>query len=336
MKNFKLDKENLMEYFKKTVVPNLLFEVDLDSPMGFEEISQFTNVNYLFRVEFGTKSGKMSVILKHAQDFVKVKPEMGFDVRRNYYEAKVLKRFGQIWGKGVVPEVYYHDEEHKVNVLEDFGEDCLVMASEFEQDKLHPEICGLLGEKLAILHSSTLETGETVRETVEEENEYRKFYLDFKMAGSVAIDEKATHDLVEEANGEPWSLIWGDPVTKNILISSKGVHLIDFEGSLSWDPAFDLGHMYAHWLLKYLEKPGLKVQVQQDIEAILQAYKVEMLKNIDLTVVKSIEERGSKYAGATILHRLNGLSQFKFSEERRQSMLGSGKRLLEKGGSLYE
>jgi tRNA A-37 threonylcarbamoyl transferase component Bud32 len=331
----KLDKNSLAQYIRKFVIPNLPWAVG-GSLVKFEEISQFTNVNYLFRVYLKTDDGEKSVVLKYSREFVKAKPDMQFDVRRNYYEAKVLKRFAQIWGKEVVPTVYYHDEENQVNILEDFGKDCLVIAKELEIDRLHPEICQTLGTRLALLHSSTLETTEIVRDSQAEEDDYRKFFLNFKMAGSKMIDETATDNLITESSQTPSSLIWGDPVTKNILLKDNRVFFLDFEGSLRWDPAFDLGHMYAHWLIKYLENPDLIEQVKQCVVSIFNGYQSKMRERVDSNIVEYILERSRKHAGATILHRLRGLSQFKFSEERKQEMTETGRRLLREGGNLYE
>lgn len=331
MSKFVLNKENIKDYFIGNVVPNLPFSLDLETPQEYQEITEHTNVNFLFRVSFKSiNSSISSLILKHAQDWVKVKPEIEFESDRNSTEGKVLTIFRDIWGEGSVPKVYYQDYNNNVLVLEDFGRDCLVLASEFDKNVVHPEVADVLGERLGILHASTYGGNETVRKN-QEEDSFKEYFTNFKMAGAKKVNEKATIDLIESGREVTEALIWGDPVPKNILISKKGIHFIDMEGSLQWDPAFDFGHAAAHWLIKYLECPNLELEVEKALSNLFGAYKRELNKVVGNSDIKALVLRSNRYAGATLLHRLKGLSQFDIPEKRMKNILRVGENLLVKG-----
>lgn len=321
-KQLVLTKENIPKYFKETVGPNLPWKIKPEAKIRVEEITKYTNVNFLFRIYFETEEGKKSVVLKQALPFVKVKPDWKFEPIRNFYEQKALKRFAEILGPGIVPEVYFHDGKNWVNVLEDVNPDHIVLADEFDQGRLRPEIAPRLGEILGTLHGKTYGTSESIRD----EEFKRWFLLDFKLVGAKKISEELTENLFQEGEKAASALLWGDSVTKNITIEKSGaVHITDFEGVITWDPAFDLGQLVAHYILKLEEDESLREMVKKCVADLIRAYQGRLKEfNVPKGDIEKILVRSNKYLGSTTLHRLKGLSQFGFDKRIQERIKQDG------------
>lgn len=140
-KHFLLDTETASQYAKDVLD---IFKKDED--LYVEEIGD-GNINYVFKVS--SKDTGKSIVIKQADAFLRSSGRP-LDLHRNKIEAEILKIEGEL-AKGLVPEVYYYDENMYALSMEDISE-CKNLRKELLKGKmfnhLSEEISTFLAETL--------------------------------------------------------------------------------------------------------------------------------------------------------------------------------------------
>lgn len=86
-----------------------------------------------------------------------------------------------------------------------------------------------------------------------------------ELAGSIG-------EVVEQMLATTACLVHGDFSPKNVLVGAGGLWVLDFEVAHVGDPAFDLGFMLNHLLLKSVHRPDAAVRYYGCAHAFLTAY----------------------------------------------------------------
>jgi len=225
-----------------------------DAPVSLEDVGKLSNINYVYRVDVPDRRIYLKVIPEKPKRLPIALPR-----ERVHSEAAGLRRFRELAGNDlVVPEVLFVDGEEMALAMSDVGDgrDVLfhVLQSRFE---LLADQAESLGRALGAIHGGT--RGADSPRPPQEELIIRKVVFDGLLAPGAkqAFPESWEAVLAEmQAHGE--CLIHADLWSKNLLVAPGApVAVVDFEGVLYGDPAFDLGTVAAVALVPALDDPGL-------------------------------------------------------------------------------
>lgn len=302
---------NISRYVKEKVIPVLnLKNLNI---ISVKEIEENTQVNYVYEVVFEQSGSQFKIYLKQATGKIKIK-RWDFPINRIQYEVIALKKFRQILGEQVVPEVILFDIEKHLLVMSDIrGANGKLLIDEFAEGKIHPETGNSFGNLVGKLHGKTFGTKETIR-TFEDENWIKNFIYNFKTVGAVKFKEVEVKQLIDESEALCEKCILGvDFADKNIFVERGDVRFCDFEAVFLGDPAFDVGHVLAHYLLQLENDASLLDDICWFFKDFMKNYRSEMKRNnVPDTYIDKLDQRTVKYIGVFMLHRSHGKSPYIF------------------------
>lgn len=288
-------------------------------PSSVVPVSRHTRVNYIFRIEL---TDGRNLYLKQGLGQVRT-TGWAFDPSRIAYEFKALGVLGRIWGPGVVPEAILYSGPANAILMSDVQGGGELLAEAFERGVLHAGTGERLGRLLGDLHLQTSGSGPIVRPD-DVEAATREFLLEFKMAGARKAEPGAVESLLSDSAGVPWSLQCVDIADKNIFVEGDDVRLIDFEGVFRWDPAFDIGHAAAHYLVNAWRSSAMATEVMRFTRGLLFQY---VLATRDTSPER--RRREARYAAAFLLHRTLGKGQTPgLSDDRKAVIAEQARRWL--------
>ena len=239
------------------------------APVRLSEVGEFSNINYVYRVEVPDGSLYLKVVPERPKRFPVRLPR-----ERVFSEAEGLRRFrGLAGGAILIPEVVFVDDEEMALGMSDVGEGRQVLFSILsERFDLLMEQAEPLGRALGRIHGGT-RGGGTPR-PAEEEAIIRRVIFDGLLAPGA---QQVFPDLWMAVNAEMQAykecLIHGDLWSKNLLVrGSEPVALVDFEGVCYGDPAFDLATLIAVALVPTLDQTSLLADALVFVSRLLQVW----------------------------------------------------------------
>lgn len=283
-----------------------------------EEVGEYSNNNFLFRL-FIRKKGRTELFyIKQAQPYnrrslLEGKP-IAIPTSRAAGEVVILERLESLWGKDVVPHVFWYDHQNRILLMSDVGKSGKFLINEFSDNRVHPELGNKIGKLLGKLHATTYKTRVSAGcDRVYQQYMYRFFfnhhwgYAARRLVSTQRV--KKFYQSVEEA---PFSIIWGDPVYRNVFVKpNKKISCFDFDHTVKYDPMHDLGVLLSHWIWMWLK--GNK-KVSQEAEKFLttcsQAYWREWERQPKLMPPEksAMLERLPGWMGIYMLSRTDGES----------------------------
>lgn len=325
-----ITKKNVKKYVEERVIANLPFAASF---VKAQPVTKHTYVNNLFRVTLKKDKESLNIYLRQALDHVKAQPEIKLAPQRIFYEGQVLKRLNEeIFEKGIVPKVFFVDEENFILILSDVREDSPVLVDELASGKVHPETGRSLGRTLGMLHGKTWEAKPSHFDLDQEKNQKQlKRHFFNRLEQAKEIDPKVVQEIVDESKKAGCTFVAGDFASKNIFIHPKGeISFVDLERSFVGDPAFDLGFLIGHYLIELGNQPEIKEELLELVKEFTASYREAMQENrIPAEEIEMILKRGARFAGATILYRLYGRAKAgEISEEARRYLHPKGIELL--------
>ena len=228
--------------------------LDGSEPVELTEISEFSNINYVYRVEAGGRSLYLKAVPERPKRFpTRMPPE------RVFSEAEGLRRFRALAGDDVlIPEVLFVDEQETALGMSDVGEGRQVLFSLLPRGfDLLAEQAAPLGRALGAVHGGTRGAG-TPRPPLEEAMIRGIVFQGLLAPGARQVFPELWDEVSAEMQAHQQCLIHADLWSKNLLVrSAQPVALVDFEGVCYGDPAFDLGTLLAVALVPALDVPRL-------------------------------------------------------------------------------
>ncbi|HEX8503062.1 MAG TPA: aminoglycoside phosphotransferase family protein [Pyrinomonadaceae bacterium] len=223
-------------------------------PVELREVGEFSNINYVYRVEAAGRSLYLKAVPERPKRFpARMPPE------RVFSEAEGLRRFRRLAaGAVVVPEVLFVDDEEKALGMSDVGEGRQVLFSLLpEEFDLLAEQAAPLGRALGLVHGGT-RGGGTPRPATEEAMIRGIVFQGLLAPGARAVFPELWDEVSAEMQAHNQCLIHADLWSKNLLVRrGEPVAVVDFEGVCYGDPAFDLGTLLAVSLVPALDAPAL-------------------------------------------------------------------------------
>ncbi|GAB3407908.1 phosphotransferase [Flindersiella endophytica] len=219
------------------------------------------------------EAGDTRVVVKQALPKLRVADDWYADPVRALNEAKALRLLGELT-PGAVPRVLDEDPERFALTIEAAPPEWVTWKQRLMAGEVHPETAAWLGGLLTRWHTGTtdLELPESLNTTTPFHQLRVAPYLDVSAARRPALaPEIARHraDLLERRT----CLALGDFSPKNVLTGPerKG-WVIDHEVAHRGDPAFDVGFLLTHLLLKSIHLPAHAERLRECVDAFLSAY----------------------------------------------------------------
>ncbi|MFH1235342.1 MAG: aminoglycoside phosphotransferase family protein [Parcubacteria group bacterium] len=283
-----------------------------------EEVAEYSNNNYLFEIATSSGDKKKRYYLKQAQKYnkrsVEEKKPIFIHPARILGEIHLIKRLEKLWGRTVVPRVFFSDATNYVFLMSDVKGTGKYLIYEFAKNRVHPKIGKTLGRYLGKLHA----TSYCPRGMCGVDPNYQRFMLRFfynKHWGHGVrkfFPPHAVGTFYRKVTRVPSSIIWGDPVYRNIFVhSQERISCIDFDHAVLYDSMHDLGVLVAHWVWMWVK--GNK-KVKHDSEKFLTSCTVsywrQWKKQPKLTLGEqtAMRERLLKWIGIYLLSRTDGRS----------------------------
>ncbi len=298
--------ENIKDYLED-VKKHLSFKIN-----KIKKIKELSggNVSYVFAVEIESDSGINKLVLKQVLSQIKREDEdIEMPLERIITEAKVLEKIKEWIGENFVPEIFYLDKENFVLIMSDVEQDRKCLVDELEKNNLHANLAKQFGEFFGRFHARTYKIDEDLSTAERELMETYYIPLHLTWGARKHFPEEVIKKIVKESYLTNPSLIWIDPVHRNIFVSKNDFRLIDFEFCLHLDPAIDLGIFLSHWFIKSQEADDdIKQGSKKFIDDFIEEYKKVWLGHVSDSAdhLGGIIKRSNKWLGIYLLSRVDG------------------------------
>lgn len=276
------------------------------------------------------EGGPGAWVAKAARQRLDVQAEWIADPRRAHREGIILQALGRSLGPVRVPEVYRMHDAPPILELEWIGPPAVSWKAELLAGRADLAVVEALAEGMAVLHELPVPPGLAGPDGTDPEGAalFDSLRLD-PYYRQVAADRPehaaALAALIADCtDARPARLVHGDFTPKNVLVSGGPPVLLDWEVIHAGDPAFDLGMLSAHLILKACLMPAAWPAAR----TLARAYRGP-----------ADPARAVRHAGAIMLARLWGKSRVEYltAEPARAAAAAIGGRALHDGcGSLTE
>jgi tRNA A-37 threonylcarbamoyl transferase component Bud32 len=238
-------------------------------PVAMTEVGELANINYVYRVDVPGRRLYLKVVPEQPKRLpVKLPRE------RVFSEAEALRLFRALAGESIViPEVLFVDKEEMALAMSDAGagRDVLFHVINDRFDLLTDQ-AESLGRALGAIHRGT--RGSASLRPQMEEIIIRKIVFHGLLApGAMHVFPELWEDVSAEMQSHQECLIHADLWSKNLLVrKGEPVALVDFEGVVCGDPAFDLGTVIAVALVPGIDNEELLPDALSFVSRFLDAW----------------------------------------------------------------
>lgn len=200
----------------------------------------------------------LSFVVKQSRKQLRTQIDWFSRLDRVWREVEVLRSLETLSAVGSVPRVLFEDRNNYLFGMEAVEADHQVWKADLLAGNVDVEIAKTLGAWLAQVHRDStcnddLATRFADRE-VFDELRLDPFYRYVAQHDSVVGE--ALQKLIAETLQRRDCLVLADFSPKNILLTSYGPVVVDFETAHYGDPGFDIGFFLSHLLLKTVRHAG--------------------------------------------------------------------------------
>ncbi|MCH7729229.1 MAG: phosphotransferase, partial [Planctomycetes bacterium] len=267
-------------------------------------------------------------VLKQAREQLRVPDPWFCSVERIWREVAVMRLCGEILADVAhadlqiqPPDVLFEDRENFV-----FAMSAAPAHQVWKQQLLtgvyQQKIAQACGRMLGRLHNATWHDDAAAKEFADQQ-----FFVDLRVdpyyrhIASVHEDLRPAIDrLADSVQHERHCLVHGDFSPKNLLVWQSGVMLIDFEVGHYGDPAFDLGFLLAHLVLKAFHAAPDFEPMLSLIDAFWESYLAELV-SLSSNERLELETRTVINFAACALARVDGKSKVEYLRTTHQAMV---------------
>ncbi|MFA6391710.1 MAG: phosphotransferase [Patescibacteria group bacterium] len=303
-----LSEKNIAEYLLNQVNKSLPFR--LLKITEVTEITKYTNASFVYRVHCITNQGKKTLFLKQSDGYTKRNRRIRVDPERVIIEGEKLKLLESLFGKGIVPLVLYVDLKNYILVMDDIQGKKKILIEEFDQHKVYPQLARKFGIFFGTLHGKTYNTPPVFNRSAWQKRIYRLWRNWILFGAKKILPDKTIRAFIRQSDRAKKSLIWGDPVNKNIFVNRQNFSVLDFDFAMYHDPALDNGVFLAHWVIKMLEgKKKIAIDCRNFIINFTKAYlKTTMTMGLSVQERDGIMKRTIVWTGVYMVSRTDGRS----------------------------
>ncbi len=307
----KLDVDNVRAYLANKKLP-----FELKNLIKVEEIGEYSNNNYIFRLKIRQAAAVKYYYLKQAQSFNRRSLQQGKPIAvspaRMQGEVWLIRKFNKSWGH-ILPQLYFFDRFNNIMLVSDVAVGKQLLIDKNRKNKVHPEIAQSLGGFLANIHTATFLSRAPKPFSKQWHKVMLWFFNDHLGYGArkhLAVVRVNT--FYKEVMNSRVCMIWGDPVHRNIFVGNrKSLGLIDFDHTIRYDPMVDVSMLLAHWVWMWL-KGGDKLQA--DCELFMKDFSREYWSvwkecgKLPEAAILKMQQRLLRWLGVYLLSRTDGKS----------------------------
>jgi len=216
-----------------------------------------------------------SFVVKRALEKLRTELDWRADPCRNRYEQAYL-RFVAEFLPGAVPQVFHGTPNFFV--MEDLTEGWLDWKKHLLAGQVEPTLARQAGEILGEIHRQSWGSADVARAFATEENFHELRVSPYLLTTATrhpdlsgAIREEATRLAATRR-----ALVHGDFSPKNLMVREKRMVVLDCEVAWFGDPAFDVGFLLNHFLLKALHLPQKAEEFFSLVSGALAGYREKM------------------------------------------------------------
>ncbi|NQV28083.1 MAG: aminoglycoside phosphotransferase family protein [Rhodopirellula sp.] len=193
-----------------------------------------------------------SFVVKQSREQLRTKIDWFSQLDRIWREVDVLRTLETLLPAGAVPRVLSEDRDNYLFTMESIDADHRVWKADLLDGVFDSSIAETLAGHLAAIHrgsTGNVEIAERMRDqTVFDELRLDPFYR--YVARTCPQFETPLNSLIDRTTQRHDCLVLADFSPKNILLTSTGPVIVDFETGHYGDPGFDIGFFLSHLLLK--------------------------------------------------------------------------------------
>lgn len=231
---------------------------------------------------------------------------------RIWREMDVMQTLQPLLPAGVVPRVLFDDRENYLFAMQAIDANHTVWKAQLLAGIVEPSIAATLGEYLGTIHAGTANNSELQQRWGDTEV-FVQLRVDpfYRHIANVHSELRPDLDsLIDEMFQTPACVVHADFSPKNILVTNRGLALVDFETAHYGDPAFDLGFFLSHLMLKTVLHAGRCCEFLELMRRFWQHYTARLG---DLTAsgpfsATELERRTIGHLAACMLSRIDGTS----------------------------
>lgn len=191
-------------------------------------------------------------VVKQSREQLRTKDPWFSRLDRIWREVGVMRLLQPLLPDGVIPRVLFEDRDNYLFAMQAAPADHVVWKERLLAGIADATVAVQLGAYLAAIHRYTAFRADLQQEWGDTEVFVQlrvdPFYR--KVAERHPDMQPAIQQMIDEMFATDVCLVHADFSPKNVLISSEGITLVDFETAHYGDPAFDLGFFLSHLLLK--------------------------------------------------------------------------------------
>lgn len=276
-------------------------------------------------------------VVKQSRERLRTQAEWFSRLDRIWREADVMRDLEPLTPPGFVPRVLFEDRGSYMFAMQAVPDSHTVWKSELLAGDLDCSIAARLGAVTRQIHRSTAGA---------EAASFRRKYGDREVFEQLRIDPfyrrvAAAHpdlharitELIERTLGTSACLVHGDLSPKNLLVTRIGADadptrdhltqltLVDYEVAHYGDPAFDIGFLLSHLLLKAVYHAARGGEVIGLARTFWEAYGARMdadgsaAEQDPAIDIRALEGRAVPHLAACMLARIDGTSRIDYLPE---------------------
>jgi 5-methylthioribose kinase len=195
-----------------------------------------------------------SFVVKQSRKQLRTAIDWFSQLERVWREVAAMRALEKFLPPAAVPRVLFEDRENYLFAMEAVEADHRVWKSELLNGQLDVEVAARLGRLLAIVHRDSRDSTE-LSESLGDRTIFDELRLDpfYRYVADTTSDEQlaaSLTSLIDDTLARQDCLVLADFSPKNILLTSNGPVVVDFETAHIGDPGFDIGFFLSHLLLK--------------------------------------------------------------------------------------
>ncbi|MBX9789784.1 MAG: phosphotransferase [Pirellulales bacterium] len=321
---FEVNRENAIEYLRGQGL------VALDDSITVRRLTGGISNEVLLVERSGGAGGRDSrarsegfgdFVLKQARPQLRTPQPWFSSVERNWREVAVQRRCATL-APDHVPGILFVDRDNYLYAMAAVPEGHRVWRDELLAGRIDPALGAQCGQLLAALHAGSWHDRDIAAELGDRQlfHELRVAPYYEAVARDVPEARDWMNDLIASLSAPPQALVHADFSPKNLLLFDGNLTLVDFETGHAGDPAFDLGFVLAHLVLKTFyhalrgeaDASRRAEQMLALIQQFWDAYSPIVIERIGQHSTQQLTQRGLQHLAGCLWARLDGTSRIDY------------------------